>query len=268
MIQEITKYPAPTSNKFAAPVRVVDEEILTIIQDLKDTINENSIKALTAYQIGSPYNIIVIKQDDETFLELLNPILMKRDGEQTTLETTAYFGELSAKVKRADKISVLYEDIGMNSCSLKAEGEFSALLQRKIDYTYGSSFINKLDKEEKKLFESRLEFGSDISQSEACPTTFKRDYITKLSDILMLVMILLLGVSFFTADEMADTMWDYQTYLAASVFLLSLIYFFYAQYEGRKYSSCSSCQIGNILGTIAITLTRTSVILLLSYFLI
>jgi len=268
MIKDITKYPSPTSNKFAAPVRVVNEEILTIIQDLKDTIDENSIKALTAYQIGSPYNIIVIKQDDETFLELLNPILMKREGEQVTEETTAYFGELSAKVKRADKISVLYEDIDMNSCSLKAEGEFSVLLQRKIDYTYGSSFINKLDKEEKKLFESKLEFGSNISQSEACPTTYKRDYITKLSDIITILMVLLLVSSFFTSDEIASDMWNYQTYLAGSVVLLSLVYFFFAQYESKKYSSCSSCQIGNILGTIGITITRVSVVLLLSYFLI
>ena len=107
MIKNITKYPSPTSNVFSAPVRRVDEEILQIVQDLKDTIDENSIKALTAYQIGSPYNIIVIKQDDETFLELLNPILMMRDGEQITQETTFYFGELSAKVKRADKISVI-----------------------------------------------------------------------------------------------------------------------------------------------------------------
>ena len=268
MIKDITKYPAPTSNKFAAPVRVVDEDILTIIQDLKDTINENSIKALAAYQIGSPYNIIVIKQDDETFIELLNPILMKREGEQTTLETTAYFGDLSANVKRADKISVLYEDIDMNSCSLKAEGEYSALLQRKIDYTYGSSFINKLDKEEKKHFESKLEFGSNIAQSEACPTSYKRDYITRVSDIVLILMVLLLVGSFFTPDEMAESMWSYQTYLAGSILSLSFVYFFYAQYEGKKYSSCSSCQVGNILGTIGITLTRASAIVLLSYFLI
>jgi hypothetical protein len=153
----------------------------------------------------------------------------------------------------------------MKSQVIKAEGEYGILLQRKVDYTFGSSFINKLDPAEKAIFQKKLEFGSNAAQIETCPTTYKRDYLVKFINFLMITMILVLGASFFTPD--AYDMWIYQTYIGSSILVLSIIYFFYAQYEGRDYISCSGCQIGNIIGTAAIILARTFAILGASYFL-
>jgi len=268
MIKDIIQYPTPPSVQFSAPVRSYNDDVSGIIQDLKDTINANSIEALAAFQIGSSYNIVVVKQDDDSFLELLNPIVVMTSGEQRTLEKTAYFPGLSANVNRADKISIVYEDKDLSSHTLKAEGAYSILLQRKIDYTFGSSFINKLDPDEKILFKAKLEFGSDAAQIETCPTVFRRDYIVKAINFVIMAMILLLGASFFTSVEMATDMWTYQTYIAGSAIGLNIIYFFYAIYEGSKYSSCSSCQIGNIIGTVVISLAKISAITVLSYFLI
>ena len=266
MIKNISQYPQPTSLDFAAPVRKVDAQILEILQDLKDTIDENSIKALAAYQIGSPYSIIVVKEDDGSFLEIINPLVASMKGEQVTTETTAYFPGLSAKVKRADKISIMYEDVQMKQHNLKADGEYSILLQRKIDYTFGSSFINKLDKEEKQLFENKLEFGVEAAMVGACPTNYKRDYITKAVDYLTILMVLVFAASFFTPSE--TPMFTYEVYIASTIFVLNIIYFFYAQYEAKQYGACTNCQIGDILGTMGILLTRVSAILVLSYFVI
>ena len=263
MIKKIITYPTPPSIQFSAPVRKVDDEISKIIQDIKDTIDANSLEALAAFQIGSPYNIVIIKQDDDSFLELLNPNIVMMKGEVRTKETTAYFPGLSAEVNRNEKVSVVYEDIELKSQVIKAEGEYAILLQRKIDYTFGSSFINKLDPEEKALFQKKLEFGSDVAQIATCPTTFKRDYLVKLVNLLMIIMVLVLGASFFV-----ENLWIYQVYLAGSVVLFNIIYFFYAQYEGSQYSDCSSCQIGNIIGTVVISLIKTTAIMALSYFII
>lgn len=262
MVKNISKYPEPTSASSAAPVRAINEEILTIVQNLKDTIYANLIDALSAYQIGSPYSIVVIKQKDGSFLELLNPVVVSMIGEQINEEKTAYFPNLSAKVKRAKSISVMYEDMQLNVKNIKADGELAVLLQRKIDYTYGSSFINKLDKAEKKLFESKLEFGAEAALVGACPTVYKREYIAKAIDYIIIAMIVLLGVSFFVSQ----LLFMYQIYLMLTTVVLAIAYFFYAQYESREYSSCTNCQIGDILGTIGILLTRSSAILFISYF--
>jgi peptide deformylase len=266
LIKQIITYPTPPSLQFSAPVRSFSSEVSGIIQDLKDTLVANSLEGLAAFQIGSPLNIVVIKKEDDSFLVLLNPNIVMMQGEVRTKEKTAYFPGLSAEVNRYEKVSVVYEDEDMKSQVLKADGEFSILVQRKIDYTFGSSFINKLDPQELDLFKQKLEHGSDIAQIQTCPTTFKRDYISKLINIIIILMVLVLGASFFTPSDL--DMWSYQKDLALTTLVLNIVYFFYALYEARSYVSCSSCQIGNIIGIVAISLLRISAVTLVSYFLI
>lgn len=267
MIKEIITYPTPPSVQYATDVRVFNEEIFSLIEDIKDTIEANSLEALAAFQIGSYYNIVVVKKNNEKdFLELINPRIISNSGKVTTTETTAYFPGLSAEVTRYEKISIVYQDREGKQHSLKAEGDLSILLQRKIDYTFGSSFLNKLSKDEKKVFQKKLEFGSDIAISESCPTTFKRDFIIKIINIVMIAMAVLLTGSLFVNEEISQQLWQYQTYLFFSAIVLNVIYFFYAQYEGKKFTSCTSCQIGNIIGTTVISLIKLFVIILLSYF--
>ncbi|OHD97644.1 MAG: formylmethionine deformylase, partial [Sulfurimonas sp. RIFCSPLOWO2_02_FULL_36_28] len=222
-----------------------------------------------AFQIGNYYNVVVVKKEqDGDFLELINPRIISQNGKVTTVEKTAYFPKLSAKITRYETIGLVYQDRFGNQHSLKADGDFSILLQRKIDYTFGSSFLNKLSKEEKKLFTKKLEFGTDIAISESCPTVFKRDYIIKVINTVMIAMVILLMGSLFANDETSAELWQYQTYLFYAAIALNIIYFFYAQYEGKRFTSCTSCQIGNIIGTSVILLAKLSAIMLLSYFII
>lgn len=266
MIREIITYPTPPSVQYATDVRVFNEEIFSLIEDMKDTIEANSLEALAAFQIGSYYNVVVVKKEQGgDFLELINPRIISQSGKVTTVEKTAYFPKLSANVTRYETIGLVYQDRFGNQHSLKADGNLSILLQRKIDYTFGSSFLNKLSKEEKKLFAKKLEFGSDIAISESCPTVFKRDYITKVINAVMTVMVALLIGSLFVGEAFSQQLWSYQIYLFFSALFLNVVYFFYAQYEGRKFTSCTSCQIGNIIGTSVISLIKLFVIILFSY---
>ncbi len=268
MVKEIIQYPTPPSVEYSTDVRVFDENIVSLIDDMKDTIEANNLEGLTAFQIGNYYNVVVIRNEDGSYLELINPRLLSTQGKITTQERTAYFPGLSAKVTRHDKITVLYQDREGNNHSLKAEGAKSVLLQRKIDYTFGSHFLPKLTKEEKALFETKLEFGSDIAISESCPTTFFRDKILKVINYIMIAMILLIVSSLFVDQETDALLWKYQLYASFVVLGLTIVYFFYAQYEGKKFTSCTSCQIGNIIGTTVISLGKLTLLMIVSYFLV
>ncbi len=269
MVKDIVRYPTPPSVEFATDVRKFNEELFSLIEDLKDTITENNLDGLAAFQIGSYFNVVVVKDENGDFLELINPRIFTTEGKITTIETTAYFPGLSAEVTRYDKITLVYQDREAKQHSLKAEGDFSVLLQRKIDYTFGASFLSKLSKEEKAKFEQKLQYGADVAISETCPTTFKRDYLPKLSNILLVIMGVLLLSSLFVGDEVTlQSMWSAQKYLFASVFVLNIIYFFYAHYEAKRYTSCISCQTGNIIGTMLISVIKLILIMVISYFLI
>ncbi|NOQ30551.1 MAG: peptide deformylase [Helicobacteraceae bacterium] len=269
MVKEIVTYPTPPSTEYSTDVRVFDENIVSLIDNMKETIEANNLDALTAFQIGNQFNVVVIKEDNGSYLELINPRLFSTKGQVTTEEKTAYFPGLSAKVTRHESVSVVYQDREGNDLSLKATGDRSILLQRKIDYTFGSTYLQKLDKDEKARFELKLEYGSNIAVSESCPTVFQRDKLLKVINVAMIAMVILLFISFFVSDENAlVTMWSYQAYTALAVLILNIIYFFYAQYEGKKYTSCTSCQIGNIIGTTVISLFKLTLLFLASYLLI
>ena len=267
MIKKIITYPETPSLEFGANVRLFDEELLNLIQDLKDTIQANDLKALAAFQIGSPYNVIVIKDGDD-YIELINARVIKREGSVESVETTAYFPGLSAKTKRYDKIKVMYEDRVANQQFLEADGELSIIIQRKLDYSFGSNFRVRLDDKERALFDSKLEFGTDAITDNGCPTVFKRDRILNTFKYSFVAGLLGVGASFFLSEENLTILKSVENYGMLFMLFLLVIYFFYAQYEGREYKNCSSCQIGNIIGVTAISFVKLALLFGLNYFLL
>jgi len=266
MIREITAYPTKVSLEFGANVRHFDEELVTLIQDLKDTINANSLNALAAFQIQSPYSVMVIKKDDGEFLEIINPRIIQREGSIEPVEKTAYFPGLSAQTKRYKKIKVMYEDRGGNQQFLTADGELSITIQRKLDYLYGSSFITRLSEEERKVFDSKLEFGTDSITNNDCPTVFKKDRLMHVIKFVFVVALLSLFAKFFLSEDSALILKTVEEYAMITMFALTVFYFFYAQYEAKQYKNCSSCQIGNIIGVTFITFVKLLVLFLANYF--
>ena len=268
MVKNIVTYPNPPSAEYSTDIRIFNEELYSLIDDLKDTIEANNLEGLAAFQIKNHFNVVVVKQSDGSFLELINPRLISNKGKITTRETTAYFPGLSAEVTRYDKISIIYQDREGNDLSLKAEGDFSILLQRKLDYTFGSSFLNKLSGDAKKEFELQLEYGAEAATAQTCPTTFKRDYFKKGVLAITVIMALLAIVGFFLDAQLQAQIWSAEVYLFIAAIAVNIGYFFYGYYEGKKYSSCTSCQIGNIIGTFTISLVRLLLVFGVAYLLI
>ena len=266
MIREIITYPAQTGVEYAPDIRVFDDELYSFIDDLKETAKAYSLDGLAGAQVGSYYNVVVVKQGDE-FLELINPRVLKKKGTVHTTESSSYFPNVSVELDRYDTISLVYEDRNGESHSLKADGDFSILLQRKIDYLFGANFLTKLKDEEKEKFEALL-----MSSGASCPTTprsFSRDYFVKAGNYIMIAMLILLGSSLFVGDKfIINDMWNYQLYLSFSVLGINIVYLFYSYYENKKYSICTNCFNMSIYGVVAISFVRLTLLMIASYFLI
>jgi len=266
MIKNIIQYPTVESLEFGGNVRHFDDTLLEIIQDLKDTILANGLNALAAFQIGSPLAVIIIKEDENTFLEIVNPVIIKREGSVTPTESTAYFPGLTATTKRYEKITLIYEDREGKQHFLNAEGDLAILIQRKTDYLLGANFRIRMNKEEKILFDTKLEFGTDDIDNNSCPTIFQRDKILFVIKYGLIAGIAGLLLSFFLSQEAVHTIKVFENYLMSLLLILIVVYFFYAQYEGKKYTNCSSCQLGNIAGTAFIQSVKLLLLFLVNYF--
>lgn len=259
MVKEIIKYPQTPSTQFNAPVRAFNDDLIILLEDLKDTIEANNLKALSAYQIGNPFSVIVVHKDGQ-FLELINPRILQKDGKITTEETTAYFPQLSANVTRDKEIKVMYETRDGEQQFLDAKDDFAVLLQRKIDYNFGANFRFRLKGDEKEKFDMKLTYGKDVLLNDTCPQTFQRDKILKVIKILLVVIFIGILSKFIISDNLISIVTKYLNYTFIADLILLVIYFFYAQYEGAKYTSCTSCQIGNIIGVTMIHLGKLAVL--------
>lgn len=259
MIKNIITYPTPINIAHASDVRVFDNELFTFIDDLKETAKSLNIDGLSAPQVGSHHNLIVVKKDNK-FLELINPRILNKKGQIKTTETTSYFPNISANLTRYESISLVYEDRNGEQHSLKTDGDLSILIQRKTDYLYGANFLTKLKENEKEKFEAKIN-----SNGETCPTSprkFSRDYFINVSNYLMILMVLLLVSSFVTQFE---KLWDYQLYLSFGIFGINIAYILYSYYENKKFSVCTNCYNMNIFGVVTITLIRLTIIMVVSY---
>ncbi len=268
MIKNIITYPTIPSQAFDGIVRHYDEALYTLLQDLKDTIEENNVDGLAAYQIGSPYAVIVVKDDEGQLLEIVNPIIITKEGNITPIERTAYYPKLTATTKRYEKIKLMYEDRTGKQHFLTAEGDLAIRIQRKTDYLLGSDFRVRMSKEEKRLFDEKLGKGDNTLTAETCPTSepkMIKNILLGLNATLILGVIGMI-VGFFVSGEIQTIFYSIEKYLMLFMLVGIIIYVFVAYYEGKKYSNCTSCQIGNILGTGVIQSVRLGVLALANYF--
>ena len=266
MVKEIVKYPNIQTVAFDAPVRVMNDEIKELIQNLKDTINEHNLKGLAAYQINNPYNVVIVKDENDEFLVLINPNIYSSSGEITSDETSLYFGDIKAKITRNKEIKIMYEDTRLNTQYLNANDEFAILLQRKIDYTLGGTIRYRLSEDEQDEFDMKLQYGEEFSKNTSCPTTFVKDKILSFTEYLIAISFGLLLLVFFLNDENDLILQSIESYSMISILILILTYFLYGQYESKANKGCSTCQIGHIFGNAAIAFAKLSVLFILNYF--
>ena len=150
MVKELILYPDERINIASADVRKFDKELDSLVRDMKDTIESHNAQGLAAIQIAIPLCVVVAKDPEGNWLELFNPRIIRAKGKSTSTETSLYLPNIKEEIPRHEEITIVYQDRTGKQQSIQAKGSFAYLLQRKIDYVFGGTFANKLDR--KKLY--------------------------------------------------------------------------------------------------------------------
>jgi len=250
MVQNLIKYPDPTIRLISANVRFFNDELHQWITDMIDTMKAHDLDALSAILIGIQYNVIVLKEAD-TYIPYINARLIKHSGNITATERSVYYEGISVDVDRYENMTVVYEDTGGEAHHRELSGDLARTFQQQLDYCFGSTFVDRVDKEMKQRINDYLEHGL-VADGGSCPTVFYRDRYKMGAKYLISGIALSFITPFFVSEGIRQ--WIYRVDLAAliAVAVLIAVYFFYAQYEARLYKQCTSCQTGNIIGTVAI----------------
>jgi peptide deformylase len=250
MIQPLLKYPDARIRLISSNVRFFNDELRAWITDIIDTMRAHELDALSAILIGIQYNIVILKEADN-FIPYINGRLIKHSGMSNQTERSVYYEGISVDVDRYENVTVVYEDEEGKQHYRDLSGTQARIFQQQLDYCYGSTFVDRVDKEMKERINEYLEHGL-VADGGSCPVVFYRDYFKRGVKYLISGMFLSLAAPFFVSAEVQE--WVYRIDLLALIaaVVLMIVYFFYAQYESRVYKQCTSCQTGNIIGTVAI----------------
>ena len=83
---KIVKFGDPTLRKVSRPVTEITPRILTLLDDMIDTMRAEGGCGLAAPQVGVLRRIAVIEVDEGDVIELINPKIIAFAGEQTEQE--------------------------------------------------------------------------------------------------------------------------------------------------------------------------------------
>lgn len=158
-IRKIIEYPEQILRLKAKDVKIFDEELKVLIEDMAETMYDAPGVGLAAPQVDQSVRLIVVDStvmgEEQQYLAMVNPTIIDRLESQVDEEGCLSVPELTAKVQRYRKITVQYQSEDGTKQELTAEDRFAVVLQHEIDHLNGILFIDHLSPLKRNLYKKK-----------------------------------------------------------------------------------------------------------------
>lgn len=144
----ILRYPDDRLHTVAQPVRVVDDEIRTLVRNMADTMYDAPGIGLAATQVDVHKRVIVIdiSETRDDLLVLINPEIIAREGEQECEEGCLSVPGIFDYVTRAEQVVVRALDENGKVFERAASGLLAVCIQHEMDHLEGKVFVEYLSR--------------------------------------------------------------------------------------------------------------------------
>lgn len=143
-IRPILGFEQPVLREKAKKVSRVDAGILRLLDDLTDTMIAAPGAGLAANQIGVALRVCVVKGEENSVFQLVNPQIIRAEGEQLGYEGCLSYPGWYGIVPRADSVVVRALNRKGKSVRYKATGFTARAFQHEIDHLDGVLFTDRL----------------------------------------------------------------------------------------------------------------------------
>jgi peptide deformylase len=149
-VLQIRTLPDPVLRQKAKKVTKIDKSIQKLIDDMIDTVRAEPNRAgLAAPQVGVLLRIAVIEVPEHELITLVNPEIVKKEGERIVqegcLSVPGYFGE----IKRAVTVKIKAQDRYGKTFRLKGQGLLAQAFEQETEHLDGILYIDHLESPEK-----------------------------------------------------------------------------------------------------------------------
>jgi peptide deformylase len=161
----IHKFPDPVLKHVAKPVRSIDGELVSLFDDMAETMYAAPGVGLAAPQVGISERAIVIDCDSPEekkegkgrgLLKLVNPEIIESEGKIVWEEGCLSVIDYAAEVTRAARILLRAFTPDQKEIRLEAEGLLAVCLQHEIDHLDGKLFIDRISRLKRDLYRRKL----------------------------------------------------------------------------------------------------------------
>ncbi len=142
-IRNIVKIGDPILKKTSREVVKFDDRLFTLLDDMKDTMYKADGVGLAAVQVGVLKRVVVLDCGDG-YLELINPEITHREGEQIEMEGCLSLPGEYANTIRPEKVKVKAQNREGKWCLYSGEGLKARCFCHEIDHLDGFVFTDRL----------------------------------------------------------------------------------------------------------------------------
>ena len=140
MIKQILQKEDPALHKKCHPITKFDGKLAGLLSDLTDTLKDAGGLGLAAPQIGILRRVCVVMDDDESYLELVNPEIVSQEGEQEGFEGCLSLAGMYGIVKRPMKVKVKAQDRTGAEVEYEREGITARCFCHEIEHLDGHMY--------------------------------------------------------------------------------------------------------------------------------
>lgn len=146
-VKEILQFGDKTLKRVSRRVETIDEEISSLVQDLKDTLYSTDGIGLAAPQIGVLKRVILIdlKGDSKPIL-LVNPKIIKKIGKEEDIEGCLSYPGYEGDVVRPRKVIVVGTELNGQDVEYTATGLLARAFCHEIDHLDGVLYTDRANK--------------------------------------------------------------------------------------------------------------------------
>jgi len=129
--------------KKCRPVETIDERIITLLDDMAETMYEANGVGLAAPQVGVLKRIAVIDVGSG-LIELINPEIIETSGSECADEGCLSYPGKYGKVERPTKVTVRATDRNGEEYQITGDGLLARAFCHEIDHLDGIVFVDKV----------------------------------------------------------------------------------------------------------------------------
>ena len=167
-ILDVVTYPDPRLTRIAEPVKIIDNKIKKLVDDMAQTMYEAPGVGLAATQVGELKRVMLIDVSEEKnqLRVFINPEIIKKEGTAINEEGCLSVPGFYDKVERAETVMVTALDRDGQRFTINASGLLAVCIQHEIDHLDGHVFVEylsplKANRIKNKLIKRQREFERD-----------------------------------------------------------------------------------------------------------